>query len=113
MGPVEQVPVQITSPEFAQAQVRQTARIRAPKNGKYKLGRTLVLTPKPVKTSAGVTVRWRVTDKSEDNCLVRKRNGKVSLKLIKPGTCRVIAYAPAPSPEYLRFRDTRTYRVVR
>jgi hypothetical protein len=111
-GPGEEQPVQVGGPEFAQAKVRQTARIRAPRSGNYKLGQTLVLTPQAVKTSAGVTVRWRAKESSKDNCIVQNRNGRVTAKLIKLGTCRVIAYAPAPSPIYLRYRETRTYRVV-
>ena len=111
--PVGQSPVQVTNPELGKAQVRQTARIRAPRSGAYKLGQTLVLAPRPVKTSAGVTVRWRVTPASADNCSLQKRDGRVTAKLIKVGTCRVVAYAPAPSADYLRYRDTRTYRIVR
>jgi len=72
----------------------------------------LVLAKNPVKTSAGVTVRWRATEASEDNCTVRVRNGRATAEMIKAGTCRVIAFAPAPSPEFLRFRETRTYRVT-
>jgi hypothetical protein len=112
-GPVGGPPAQVITPGFAQVQFRQTARIRAPRTGSYDLGRKLTLTKRPVKTSAGVTVRWRVTKASEDNCVVKKRNGRVTLKLKSPGRCRVIAYAPAPSPEFLRFRETRTYRVKR
>ena len=111
-GPVAGPPAQVITPEFAQVQVRQTARIRAPKTGAYKLGRTLTLAQRPVKTSAGVTVRWMVTKASEDNCVVKRRDGRVTLNLTKVGLCRVIAYAPAPSPEFLRFRETRTYRVT-
>ncbi len=106
-------PVAITTPAQLLAQMRQTARIRAPKSAAYPVGARLVLANKPVKTSAGVTVRWRATEASEDNCTVRVRNGKATAEMIKAGTCRVIAFAPAPSPEYLRFRETRTYRVIR
>ena len=106
-------PVEITTPAQLLAQKRQTARIRAPKSAAFKVGTMLVLAKKPVKTSAGVTVRWRATEASEDNCTVRVRNGKATAEMIKAGTCRVIAFAPAPSPEFLRFRETRTYRVIR
>jgi hypothetical protein len=112
-GPVAGPPAQVITPGFAQVRVRQTARIRAPRTGSYELGRKLTLTQRPVKTSAGVTVRWRVTKASEDNCVIKKRKGRVTLKLTDPGRCRVVAYAPAPSPEFLRFRETRTYRVKR
>jgi hypothetical protein len=104
--------VEITTPAQLLAQKRQTARIRAPKSAAFKVGTMLVLTKKPVKTSAGVTVRWRATEASEDNCTVRVRNGRATAEMIKAGTCRVIAFAPAPSPEFLRFRETRTYRVT-
>lgn len=106
-------PVAITGPSLLQSQVRQTARIRAPRNAAYPVGTRLVLTKNPVKTSAGVTVRWRATEASEDNCTVRVRQGKATAEMIKAGTCRIVAFAPAPSPEYLRFRETRTYRVTR
>jgi hypothetical protein len=112
-GPVGGPPAQVITPEFAQVRVRQTARIRAPRTGAYELGRTLTLAQRPVKTSAGVTIRWMVTEASEDNCVVKKRDGRVTLNLKKVGFCRVIAYAPSPSPEYLQFRETRTYRVTR
>jgi hypothetical protein len=105
-------PVAITTPAQLLAQKRQTARIRAPKSAAFKVGTMLVLAKNPVKTSAGVTVRWRATEASEDNCTVRVRNGRATAEMIKAGTCRVIAFAPAPSPEFLRFRETRTYRVT-
>ena len=111
-GQVGEPPVQVTAPEFAQAQIRQTARLRAPKNGNYKLGQTLVLAPRAIKTSAGVTVRWRIKENSKDNCTIQNRNGRITAKLVKLGTCRVIAYAPAPSPDYLRYREIRIYRIV-
>lgn len=103
--------VVVTQPELAQSRIRQTARNTAPRGGKYRLGKTIVLTKRPIKTNAGVTLRWRATVASQDNCLVKVRKGKATAKLIKPGKCKVVAYAPAPSPDFLRYRETRTYRV--
>lgn len=106
-------PIQINDPQQAQERVRQTARIRAPKSGSFKVGSTVVLTQRPIKTSAGVTVRWRVTKASYDNCVIRNNKGKVTANLNKVGTCRVIAWAPAPSPQFLGFREARLYRIVK
>ena len=102
------------TPQAASALFVQKAKIKALKSGKYPVGTTIVLAKKRVKTSAGVTVRWRATVRSQDNCMVkiRKGDGKATVKLIKPGRCRIIAWAPPASPDWTAFRATRTYRVV-
>ena len=101
------------APVAATALMRQRATIRAAKAGTYRVGRTLMLAAKPVTTDAGVTVRWRVRVQDRDECRVQLRDGQATLKLLKPGTCRVIGWAPAPSPEYAPYQWTRTYRIIR
>jgi hypothetical protein len=100
-------------PQAATGLFVQKAKIKALKSGKYEVGTKIVLAKKRVKTSAGVTVRWRATVRSLDNCKVkvRKGDGKATVKLIKPGRCRIIAWAPPASPDWTGFRETRTYRV--
>lgn len=101
----------ITGPLEGQKK-KQQAKLKAPKSGKYRLGRVLVLAKGPVKTNAGETVRWRVREQSRDNCKLRIRDGKTTLRLRELGKCRILAYAPAPTPEFLRYEETRTYRIV-
>ncbi len=102
-------------PQAATALFVQKAKIKALKSGKYAVGTKIVLAKKRVKTSAGVTVRWRATVRSLDNCRVnvRKGDGKATVKLTKPGRCRIIAWAPPASPDWTAFKATRTYRVTR
>jgi len=98
-------------PAAATAQIRQRARLSVPSTARrYSVGDQLVLTKKPVKTTAGVTVRWKAAAGSQDNCTVRTRKGVVTATLVKPARCRVLAWAPAPSPEHLQYRKTFTYR---
>jgi hypothetical protein len=99
-----------TAPQPVMAQIAQTARIRAQESGRYPVGSRLVLARRPVTTDAGVTVRWRALTQSRDTCRVRTRDGRSTVVLLGPGACRVVGYAPAPSPEHLEFRVTRTYR---
>jgi hypothetical protein len=100
-------------PQAAKALIAQYAKIKAPKSGKYPVGTTIVLAKRPVKTDVGVTVRWRATKPSLDNCLVKVRKGKATVTFTDPGRCRVVAWAPAASPDYLPFKAVRTYRVMR
>lgn len=105
-------PISVSVPAAATTRQQQTARLRAPANGTYPVGTVLVLAKKPVKTSAGVTVRWRATTQSREECRVRVMDGKATATLLKPGVCRVVAWAPAPSVNYAPFRAERAYRVV-
>ena len=59
------------APQPATARTAQTARIRAQASGRYPVGTVIVLARQPVKTSAGVTVRWRATTESRKMCTVR------------------------------------------
>ena len=106
-------PVQAGTPAPATTRTAQTARIRAQASGRYPVGTVIVLARQPVKTSAGVTVRWRATDASSTRCVVKTVKGKSTATLLKAGTCRVVGYAPAPSTEFLPFTVQRTYRAVR
>jgi hypothetical protein len=106
-------PVQAGTPAQATARAAQTARIRAQASGRYPVGTVLVLARQPVKTSAGVTVRWRATTETRKMCTVKTVNGKSTATLVKRGTCRVVGWAPAPSADYLPFTMQRTYRAVR
>jgi hypothetical protein len=90
----------------------QTAQVRAQVSGRYRVGERLTLSPSPVKTDAGVTLRWRVTKETRATCTVRTHNGASTVLLRAPGRCVVVGYAPAPSPEYAPFTVTRTYRVM-
>ncbi len=101
-----------TPPALATSRVAQTAQVQAPRSGRYRVGARLVLAAAPVRTDAGVTVRWRVMAESAETCRVRTREGRATVQLRKPGVCRVIGYAPAPSPDYLDFRVGRAYRVL-
>ncbi|MBI1352052.1 MAG: hypothetical protein GC156_13150 [Actinomycetales bacterium] len=111
--PAEVTPTAIANPEAATALIAQHAKITVKKSGRYPVGKVIVLAKRPIKTDAGVTVRWRATKASQDNCLVQVRKGKATATLIKPGRCTVIGWAPAPSPAYAPFKVTRTYRVIR
>ena len=106
------VPVEIASPVQAQQRIRQRARITAPKSSRQRVGTRLMLTNGPIFTDQGVTVRWRITERSEDNCTIRNRNGKVSVTFTDPGRCTVVAWAPSPNPEvFLPFAQKRIYKV--
>lgn len=107
-----QGPVDVAVPAAATALIQQNARIRARKAGVYPVGATLLLTPRPIYTDAGVTVRWRERVTDRDQCTVKVRKGVATVTLDKPGACTVIGWAPAPSPDYASFRWTRTYRAV-
>jgi hypothetical protein len=109
----QQRPEQVTAPAAATARTVQTARIRAQASGRYPVGTVIVLARQPVKTSAGVTVRWRATTETRTMCTVRTVQGKSTATLVKRGTCRVVGWAPAPSADYLPFTVQRTYRAVR
>ena len=113
-GPVAgpQEPTEVAVPTAATALIQQNARIRARKAGKYGVGQTLLLAARPVYTDAGVTVRWRERITDRERCTVRVRDGRATVRLDKPGTCTVVGWAPAPSPDYAPFRWTRTYRAV-
>jgi hypothetical protein len=100
-------------PQAAKGLIAQNAKIKAPKSGKYPVGTTIVLAKKPVKTDVGVTVRWRATKPSLDNCVVKVRKGTATATFTDPGRCRVVAWAPAASPDYLPFKAVRTYTVTR
>lgn len=100
------------APTLDATRIMQMARVHAPRSGRYQAGATLVLARSPVRTDAGVTVRWRATVKSRATCRVETRAGRATVTLLKPGTCRVIGYAPAPSPDVNAFRVQRTYRAI-
>ncbi len=104
----------IASPVQAQQRIRQRAQLTAPASSKQRVRTRLVLTREPVFTDQGVTVRWRVTKRSEDNCTIRNRSGKVSVKFTKPGRCTEVAWAPSPDPMmYAPFNEKRIYKVRR
>ena len=109
----QQGPDQVAQPVAATTHTAQTARIHAQASGRYRVGTVLVLAQRPVKTSAGVTVRWWATTESRERCTVRTVNGKSTATLLRPGTCRVVGWASAPSADYLPFTVQRTYRAVR
>ncbi len=106
-------PVGVSIPPLAATvRTQQQANIRAAKAGAYRVGRTLVLANRAVKTDVGVTVRWRVRAQDQDECQITLSKGRATLTLNRPGTCTVFGWAPAPSPEYAPYRWTRTYRAV-
>ena len=100
------------SPVQAQQRIRQRAQIKAPKSSKQRVSTRLMLTKEPIYTDQGVTVRWRVTKRSEDNCTIRNRNGEVSVLFTEQGRCTVIAWAPSPDPMvFAPFSEKRIYQV--
>ncbi len=106
------VPVEVASPILAQQRVKQRARITAPKSSKQRVRTRLMLTEGPLFTDQGVTVRWRVTKRSQDNCTIRNRSGEVSVNFTNPGRCTVVAWAPSPNPlVFAPFREKRVYLV--
>ena len=106
------VPVEIANPVQAQQRMRQTAQVKAPKSKKVRTRTRLVLTEEPIYTDWGVTVRWRVTKRSEDNCKIRNRDGKQTVKFTKRGRCTVVAWAPSPNPLFVTpFKEKRIYKV--
>ena len=121
-GPQAGQPEDVTAVQAATAPQRQRAKLGMPKSGKkFAPGTVRVLTDKPIKTTAGVTVRWRVTTKSRDYCSVKTlrgtknpdNRGKTLLRMRERGNCTVVAWAPAPSPEHLQYRKAFTYRIGR
>ncbi len=111
VGPGPMNPEVVVGPASPTTKMPQRARIRAAKAGTYRVGQRLVLTPRPIYTDAGVTVRWRVRAQDRDECRVVKKKGRVTLKLIDTGKCKVIGWAPAPSDDYAPYRWQRIYRV--
>ena len=106
------VPVEVASPILAQQRIKQRARITAPKSSKQRVRTRLMLTEGPLFTDQGVTVRWRVTNRSQDNCTIRNRSGQVSVKFTNPGRCTVVAWAPSPNPlVFAPFVERRVYQV--
>jgi hypothetical protein len=101
-----------SEPPAAAARRVQTAEVRTQASGRYQVGDTLLLAARPVVTDAGATLRWRVTTESRNVCTVRTMDGRSTVTLRRPGTCRVIGLAPAPSPEYFAYRVQRTYRAM-
>jgi hypothetical protein len=99
-------------PPTAPVQRVQSAEVRAQVSGRHRVGDTLLLAARPVKTDAGVTIRWRVIKETRSYCEVHTRDGRTTVTLLKPGTCRVEGIAPAPSPEFIGFRVERAYRAV-
>ena len=106
------VPVEVASPILAQQRIKQRARITAPKSSKQRVRTRLMLTEGPIFTDQGVTVRWRVTKRSQDNCTIRNRSGEVSVAFTNPGRCTVVAWAPSPNPlVFAPFVEKRVYQV--
>lgn len=104
------VPVEVASP--VGQRIAQRARITAPKSSKQRVRTRLMLTREPIFTDQGVTIRWRVTKRSQDNCTIRNRNGEVTVKFTKRGRCTVIAWAPSPNPQvFAPFKEKRIYKV--
>lgn len=104
------VPVEVASP--VGQRIAQRARITAPKSSKQRVRTRLMLTEEPLFTDQGVTIRWRVTKRSQDNCTIRNRDGEVSVKFTKQGRCTVVAWAPSPNPAvYAPFNEKRIYQV--
>lgn len=119
-GPQAGQPEEVSVPQAATALIRQRAKLGLPKSGtSFVVGRKLVLAKSPLATTAGVTVRWRVTAESREFCSITtlkgtkvpQNRGRVVLTPKKPGPCTVVAWAPAPSPEYEQYRKTLTYRI--
>lgn len=110
--PDASVPVGPASPIQVLPRMRQTAQIGAPSSRKVKVRTRLMLTDEPVYTDWGVTVRWRVTKRSEDNCTIRNRKGEQTVKFTKRGRCAVVAWAPSPNPLFVApFKEKRIYKV--
>lgn len=106
------VPAESGSGTVAAERIAQTADIKAPKSSKRKVGTRVVLTEEPVYTDWGVTVRWRVTKRSQDNCVIRNRDGRQTVKFTKKGRCTVVAWAPSPNPLLVApFNEKRIYKV--
>ena len=90
--------------------IPQKAQVKAPAGGRVAVGDVLVLAAKPVKTDAGVTVRWSRTKASAGVCSVSTVRGRAVATMLQRGTCTVVGTAAAPSSAYSAFQTTRTYR---
>ncbi len=112
-GPPDDVPIFVASPgDQIRERSRQRARLRATNQTLHRVGSSIVLAARPVVTDFGVTVRWRVQKRDQENCRISTRNGRVTLGFVDPGTCRVVAWAPSPDVTNVApYRETRTYRV--
>ena len=96
---------------YGGALIPQKAQVKAPAAGRVAVGDVLVLAAKPVKTNAGVTVRWSRTKASAGVCSVGTTGGRAVATMLKPGTCTVVGNAAAPSSAYSAYQTVRTYRV--
>lgn len=103
----------VAEPPTTPVQRMQSAEVRAQVSGRYRVGDVLLLAARPVRTDAGVTIRWRVAAETRAYCEVRTRDGRTTVTLVRPGTCRVEGVAPAPSDAYLPYRVARVYRIGR
>ena len=90
----------------------QTAKVVAPANATYNVGRSLRLGRLASTTNIGKQVTWKVRPKYKKTCRVytTKKNFKVKMK--RPGTCVVVGKAPSVPGQWSQFKVVRTYRVT-
>ena len=89
----------------------QSATLKAPVSGRYKVKKVLVLESATEQdTSAGQNISWKLKKKGRSNCKMMNRDsGAVTLKILKKGTCTVVGRAPGVAGAWEPFKTARKY----
>lgn len=93
------------------AQGTQTANVRAPGSGTYRVYQRLRLNRISATTNIGQQISWRVTKKSKRYCKVYTTKRLYKVKLKRRGTCKVRGYAPPVPGQWTSLKVSRTYRI--
>ena len=96
---------------IALARAKQTATLIAPASGKLLRGSAYRLAAPSTRTNAGTTVAWSVVKAPKRCRVVTSSDGTVLLRTYRKGVCKVRAFAPPVTGQYLKFQKTFTYRV--
>ena len=92
---------------------RQTAVLAPPPPGSLTRFTVYRLAGPGTRTNAGATVKWRVPLGAKRCKVLRQADGTVLLRAKRLGRCNVRAYAPAVPGQWIKFKKTYRYRVVR
>jgi len=88
----------------------QSAVITAPKNGTYKRNATLTLGKVGAVTNVNQKITWKVTS-GASICKLIATKGNYTIKLLKAGSCKATATAPAISGQWNAYTTARSYKV--
>lgn len=90
----------------------QTANLKAPANGTYRVGQRFRLGRLSATTNIGKQVTWKVLPKYKKNCRVYTTKKNFKLKLKRRGQCVVVAKAPPIKGQWSRLREKRFYTIT-